>query len=144
MKKLVPPPLALFLALFALAACATAEGYRQRTAHYVGAPADALLLDWGPPVDKSAMSDGRELWTYYDEEEYTTGGYSRQVPEERIVRFRNHEGEILTRTETYYRTIYEPPVYHLSRCETRFVISPRGRVETFSFDGDGCVATELS
>lgn len=142
MNKIVRRPLVLLAALLTLGACATAEGYRQRTAQYVGVSADTLLLDWGPPVDKSAMSAGRELWTYYNEEEYTTGGYSRQVPEERIVRFRNSKGETVTRTETYYRTVYEPPVYHLSRCETRFVISPRGRVENFSFGGDGCVATE--
>ncbi len=142
MNKLIHRSLILLAALFVLSACATAEGYRQRTAQYLGAPADALMFEWGPPVDKSRMSGGRELWTYYKEEEYTTGGYSRQVPEERIVHFKNRKGETVTRTETYYRTIYEPPVHHLSRCETRFVISRRGRVENFSFDGGGCVATE--
>lgn len=41
-------------------------------------------------------------------------------------------------------SVYNPPVDHFTQCETRFVIAPDGYVETFSFQGDACVAVEES
>jgi len=75
----------LIAAAAALAACATAEGYRQQVAPYVGASADRLMLDWGSPVDIAPMSEGREMWTYYFENETTSGGYTYDKPMERKV-----------------------------------------------------------
>ena len=136
--------LLVILSLLALAACATAEGYRQKTSQWVGAHADQLLLDWGPPVDKSGMSEGREMWTYFVEESYTTGGNYTQVPHERWVETVDEDGERIKRKETVYESVYNPPVDHFTQCETRFVIAPDGYVETFSFQGDACVAVEES
>lgn len=132
----------VILALTALAACATAEGYRQQTSHYIGAHADQLLLDWGPPADKSPMSARREMWTYFVEESYTTGGNYSQVPHERWIESVNDKGQKIRTKETIYESVYNPPVEHFSQCETRFVIAPDGYVETFSFQGDACVAPE--
>jgi hypothetical protein len=71
------------LALASLAACETTEGYRQQMVGWQGRSSDELLLQWGPPTSKSAMSDGRELWQYRKETTTETAGYyqdqTRQV-----------------------------------------------------------------
>ena len=56
----------------------------------------------------------------------------------------DEDGEHIKRKETVYESVYNPPVDHFTQCETRFVIAPDGYVETFSFQGDACVAVEES
>lgn len=126
-----------------LAACATTDGYRQRTATYIGTHGDTLLVELGPPVARDRLSNGNEVWTYYREEEHSSGGYNRPVTRSRTVQFRDEEGNVHTRTESYTDYVYEPPRYWTSQCETRFILGPRGIVRDFRFEGNGCVAPEI-
>ena len=133
----------LLAAATSLAACATVEGYRQRTALWLGAPSDVLLVERGAPVQRDRLSDGREMWVYFVREHHHTDGYTTSMPRTRTISRRNADGEIVEFTETYYETRYEPPRDWWTECETRFVIGLDGRVEDFRFVGDGCVAEEI-
>lgn len=127
----------------ALAGCATAEGYRQQVAQFIGAPSDAIMLEWGPPVRRDTLTDGSEIWVYVNEERrYDPGGY-RTIPQERRTTYRDREGNVRERIERYDETVYEPPEEWWVECETRFVIAPDNRVRDFRFVGNGCVAEEL-
>lgn len=133
---------AIAAALLALSACATAEGYRQHMDLLMGAPSDAVLVDWGPPQNRTPMASGGELWSYtrttVDERE----GYWRDETREVKRRVTDKDGkereEIIT--ETF--PVWQPPQTFRATCTTRFVMNS-GRVADISFDGDGCVAEEL-
>lgn len=125
-----------------LASCATAEGYRQRTEQLIGYDADLLLVEWGSPVARDILSDGSEVWTYFEEEYRVTDGYYRTIPRERVVRFIDEEGNERTRIESYEETVYEPPQEYYTECETRFIIRD-GLIADFRFEGNGCRATEI-
>lgn len=130
-------------ALLALSACATAEGYRQRVSLLVGAPTDAILVDWGAPQQRAEMSGGRELWSYTKTTVDEREGYWRDETREVTRTFTDKDGK--TKTEVISETfpVWQPPQVYRSTCTTRFVIG-QGRVEDVSFDGEGCVAEELS
>ena len=126
-----------------LAGCATAEGYRQQVARFVGVHSDAILIEWGPPVAQDTLSDGSEIWVYFNEERrYDPGGY-RIVPRERRVVWYDKDGVQRVRVEQYEDSVYEPPREWFVQCETRFVVGPDSRVRDFRFVGEGCLAEEL-
>jgi hypothetical protein len=126
-----------------LAGCATAEGYRQQVAQFVGAHSDTIMLEWGPPSRTDTLSDGSQIWVYLNEERrYDPGGY-RSVPRERRTTFRDNRGNEQVRIERYDETVYEPPREWWVECETRFVVAPDNRVADFRFSGNGCLADEI-
>lgn len=134
-----------FVALAAsamLSACATEEGYRQHMNLLYGQSADAILVNWGPPQDRTSMSEGRELWSYtkttVDQREGFYRDEQRQV--KRTVTDKDGKQRVETITETF--PVWQPPQTYRSTCTTRFVMGG-SRVESVSFDGEGCVAEEL-
>jgi len=139
MKRMI---LAATVAALALSACATAEGYRQRMSLLMGAPSDAVLVDWGPPQSRTPMSNGAELWSYTRTTVDERAGYWRDETREvkRKVVDKDGKERLETISETF--PVWEPPQTFRSVCTTRFVMSS-GRVSNVSFDGDGCVAEEL-
>ncbi len=132
----------LAAATLALAACVSAEGYRQHMDLLVGASADTILLDWGPPHATAPMSNGRELWSYTRTTVDERAGYWRDEVREVKRTFRDKDGNEKTEiiTETY--PVWQPPQVFRSTCATRFVMAA-GRVHDVAFDGEGCVAEEL-
>jgi hypothetical protein len=130
------------LALASLAACETTEGYRQQMVGWQGRSSDELLLQWGPPTSKSAMSDGRELWQYRKETTTETAGYyqdqTRQVT--RTVTDKDGKAHQETISETY--PVWQPPTTSHSTCNTRFVVNKAHLVDQVTFDGAACVAPE--
>jgi hypothetical protein len=139
MKRMI---LAATVAALALSACATAEGYRQRMSLLMGAPSDAVLVDWGPPQSRTPMSNGAELWSYTRTTVDERAGYWRDETREvkRKVVDKDGKERLETISETF--PVWEPPQTFRSVCTTRFVMSS-GHVSDVSFDGDGCVAEEL-
>jgi hypothetical protein len=125
-----------------LAACETTEGYRQQMVGWQGRSSDDLLLQWGPPTSKSAMSDGRELWQYQKETVTETAGYyqdqTRQV--KRTVSDKDGKTHEETISETY--PVWQPPTTNRSNCNTRFVVNRAHLVDQVTFDGGACVAPE--
>ncbi len=125
-----------------LSACETAEGYRQQTALLLGASADTLLIELGPPESRDALSEGGEVWTYFRREYFYDPGGPRTIQRERRVRYTDSDGTERVRVETYDDVVYEPPREWWSDCETRFVIRD-GVVRDFRFDGPACRAPEI-
>lgn len=134
--------IALLATSICLTACATTEGYRQRTEQLIGYDADILLVEWGSPVSRDRLSDGSEVWTYFEEEYRVRDGYYRTIPRERRVTFIDEEGNERTRIEQYEDTVYEPPEEYYTECETRFIIRD-SVISDFRFEGNGCRATEI-
>ena len=131
----------LLASALALTACATAEGYRQRMDMLVGASSDAVLVDWGPPQNRTPMSDGRELWSYVKTMVDDRAGYWRDDSREVTRTYKDKDGVKRTETITETFPVWEPPQSFRSHCTTRFVMAA-GRVQDVSFDGEACVAEE--
>lgn len=53
-----------FIAMLALAGCATTARYEQVLASWVGETEGALVSSWGPPVDVYQAPDGMRVLTY--------------------------------------------------------------------------------
>ncbi len=130
-------------AALVLSGCATVEGYRQHMNMLVGLSSDQLQIQWGPPDRTSKLSDGRLLWAYNKMSESQSGGYWSSQTRTRTETYRDSAGKIQSRTVSYSEPYYEPPVTRRSYCETRFIIGPDDKVQSYSFEGDGCVAEEL-
>ena len=126
----------------ALSACATEEGYRQHMSLEMGRTGDDVLVRWGPPQNRTQMSNGRELWSYTKTTVDEREGYYRDETREVKRTFTDKEGKTKTETITETFPVWEPPQVYRSTCTTRFVMGA-GRVEAVTFDGDGCVAEEL-
>ena len=126
----------------ALSACATEEGYRQHMSLELGRTSDDLLVRWGPPQNRTQMSNGRELWSYTKTTVDEREGYYRDETREVKRTFTDKEGKIKTETITETFPVWEPPQVYRSTCTTRFVMGA-GRVEDVTFDGDGCIAEEI-
>lgn len=134
--------LALIAGAAVLAACETAEGYRQEMATWQGRHGDDVLIAWGPPDRTASLSDGRELWSY--EKSYIRESAGHYRDETRNVTRTYVDADGVEQRETISETfpVWEPPTTWRSSCETRFVIGAGRRVETISFEGDACVAAE--
>lgn len=134
---------ALLAGVFALAACATAEGYRQRMTQEIGRTTDDVLVRWGPPESRTPMSNERELWVYTKTMIDERAGYYRDEKREVTRTFTDKDGKQKSETITETYPVWQPPQTYRSTCTTRFVIGG-GRVEDVTFDGEGCVAEEIS
>ncbi len=133
---------AIGVSAMVLSACATEEGYRQHMSMEMGRASDDIMMRWGPPQNRSSMSNGREMWSYtkttVDEQE----GYYRDETRQVKRTFTDKDGKQKTETIEETFPVWQPPRVYRSTCSTRFVMGG-GRVEDVTFDGDGCVAEEL-
>jgi hypothetical protein len=131
-------------ASLALAACETAEGYRQQMTGWQGRTGDDLLVEWGNPLERSNLSDGRQVWSYKKRSEVTSGDYYRTESRQATRRFRDKDGKERTETITETFPVYVPRSTTLLECTTRFILTPAPalRIEDVKFEGDGCVAPE--
>jgi hypothetical protein len=129
-------------AAMALAACVSAEGYRQQMSTWQGRLGDDLIIEWGAPQDRSTLSDGRQVWSYSRSSVEQQAGYYRDEQREvkRTVTDKDGKQRVETITETF--PVWQPPQSYTSACTTRFVLSPTQRIEAVTFDGNGCVAPE--
>ncbi len=118
------------IAVFAgalLAACATEAHYDRMLAGWVGRPLDDLVVQWGPPDKTATLSRGGKVIEYDRRRTVTTGGYTRYEP-------------VRTDDETIWIPVEVPGRERHLRCATRFVISPADIIESWSHDGNDCVA----
>lgn len=134
---------ALAASAAALSACATEEGYRQHMSLELGRSTDDVLVRWGAPQNRTTMSNGREMWSYTKTTVDEQAGYYRDESREVKRTFTDKDGKTKTETITETFPVWEPPRVYRSTCSTRFVMGG-GRVEDVTFEGDGCVAEELS
>lgn len=133
---------ALAAATLALAACETAEGYRQQMGMWQGRMGDDLMIQWGAPQTRGTLSDGREVWTYNKTTIERQEAYYRDEQRQVTRKFVDKDGKEKTETITETFPVLQPAQTYTRLCTTRFVLSPQQRVQDVSFEGEGCVAPE--
>jgi hypothetical protein len=135
---------ALGASALGLAACETAEGYRQKMTGWQGRSGDDLLVEWGNPLERSSLSDGRQVWSYKKRSEVTSGDYYRDESRQVTRKFKDKDGKEKSETITETFPVYVPKSTTILECTTRFVLTqpPALRIEDVKFEGDGCVAPE--
>ena len=126
----------------AVSACATEEGYRQHMSMEMGRASDDIMMRWGPPQNRSSMSNGREMWSYTKTTVDEQDGYYRDETRQVKRTFTDKDGKQKNETIEETFPVWQPPRVYRSTCSTRFVMGG-GRVEDVTFEGDGCVAEEL-
>ena len=134
---------ALGASVMALSACVTEEGYRQHMSQEIGRSTDDVLVRWGPPQTRTAMSEGRELWTYSKTTVEERPSYYEDATRQVTRKFVDKDGKEKTETITETYPVLHPATSYRSVCATRFVMAG-GRVIDFTFDGNGCVAEEIN
>ena len=110
-----------------LAACATETHYNEMLAGWVGRALDDLMIRWGPPDKTAALARGGKVIEYDRKRTINTGGYTRHEP-------------VIIDKETIWIPVEVPSEERHLRCATRFVISPADIIESWSHDGNDCVA----
>jgi predicted small secreted protein len=125
-----------------LGACETTEGYRQQVSTWQGRTGDDLMIEWGAPDERSMLSDGREMWSFYKTSVTENAGYWRDESRNATRTFTDKEGKQKTETITETFPVWQPPTTYRSNCSTRFILSSARRIEQVSFDGNACVAAE--
>lgn len=133
---------ALAASAMALSACATEEGYRQHMNMEIGRSSDEILMKWGPPGQRTQMSSGGEMWSYTKTTVDETAGYYRDESRQVKRTFKDKDGKERTETITETFPVWQPPQVYRSSCTTRFVMAA-GRVQSYAFEGEGCVAEEI-
>lgn len=130
------------VAALALSACETSEGYRQQMSTWQGRMGDDLMIAWGPPADRTTLSDGRQMWSYDRAFRSESAGYYRDESRQVTRTYTDRDGKqrIETITETF--PVWQPPSVTHSSCTTRFILSPSQRIEQVTFEGDACLAPE--
>ena len=126
----------------ATSACATEGGWRQHVGREMGRASDDIMMRWGPPQNRSSMSNGREMWSYTKTTVDEQDGYYRDETRQVKRTFTDKDGKQKTETIEETFPVWQPPRVYRSTCSTRFVMGG-GRVEDVTFEGDGCVAEEL-
>ncbi len=112
-------PLAL-----AAAGCATGPTLEQRLLPFVGRSEGDLVAALGVP-ERTYEVEGRKFLTFEDRRSYiVAGSYPPLYPGYGYGRFG-------------YGPLFTPPGYVVRTCEITFAVRG-GRVESFSFRGDGC------
>ena len=99
-------------------ACATGPTLEQRLSPYVGRGEGELVAALGAP-DRTYEADGRKFLTFEEQRSYIVAG------------------EPFLYRGSRYGPYFPPPGYVVRSCEITFAVR-QGRVESFTFRGDGC------
>lgn len=137
---------AVVVAAFGLAGCGTiptTAGYEQLLNSWVGADADRLVVQWGPPQRSFDLNNGGEVLEYVSVRTYETGGYTTTRP-----KTTTHSGTVwgdgglggYSGTTTTYETVTSPVVTHEMVCKTQFTVNARGVVVNWKWQGNDCRA----
>ena len=103
----------------AAAGCATGPTLDQRLLPFVGRSEGDLVAELGVP-ERTYEVEGRKFLTFEDRRSYIVAG-----------------DPFLYRGYTRFGPYFSPPGYIVRTCEITFAVRG-GRVESFSFRGDGC------
>jgi len=137
---------ALLAGALLLAACATEAGFRKGLDQLNGQPKDQLIVRYGPPIYEGRTEDGRRYAQFNLSWVERGGGYVNSVPRTEIVRgtYRDDDGDKrrYKETRTVYDDQYVPPYAIDRRCLTTFYFDAAGRVASYAYAGEGCVALE--
>ena len=110
-----------FLLPLLLAGCATGPTLEQRMLPFVGRGEGDLVAALGVP-ERTYEVEGRKFLTFEERRSYVVAGYPSLYPGYGYGRF---------------GPSFSPPGYIVRTCETTFAVRG-GRVESFTYRGDGC------
>lgn len=101
-----------------VASCATTEGYKKIVQSWVGSNVNQLINSWGPPTSEYKMPNGHTVYTWFREgQRQVNTGYNR------------YTNQIQTSSSSLH-------------CETSFTADQTGRIYTWQFKGNNCIAEE--
>lgn len=108
----------LVIVSFVVTSCATTEGYKKIVQSWVGSNVNQLINQWGPPTGEYKMPNGHIVYTWIREgQRQVNTGYNR------------YTNQIQTSTSSLH-------------CETSFTADASGKIYTWQFKGNNCVAEE--
>ena len=113
----------VLLCSLATAGCATGPTLDQRLLPFVGRGEAELVAALGVP-ERTYEVEGRKFLTFEERRSYLVAGGYPLYPGYGFGRFG-------------YGPVFTPPSYIVRTCEITFTLR-EGRVETFTFRGDGC------
>lgn len=120
----------LFLAaVFALAACATADKYEEVLDTWLGSSEAEIVSAWGPPASVYQAPDGTRILTYQR-------GGSVRMPGTPATYQTTRVGNTAYTTQTGGSPGYD---IQLS-CRTNITVGADGRISSWSFQGNNCVS----
>ena len=137
-------PSAIIAVVLILAGCQSTENYEKILDTWVGSHVDSLVLSWGPPQGSFKLSNGKTVLEYGDARTVQMGGYTVTTPKTTY-----QSGTVYgpggygtySGTSTTYVT-EQTPTYNLNLwCKTRFIAGSNGIIETWSWEGNDCVAS---
>jgi hypothetical protein len=139
--------LLLVIAALLFSSCATTANYERILSSWVGAPADKLVVRWGPPQNSFPLSDGGRVLEYITQRTVQLGGYTTSVPQTTY-----HSGTAsawgtggsaygsYSGTSTTY-VQQQTPTYNVPfTCMTRFVVNGQGTITDWAWQGNNCRA----
>jgi hypothetical protein len=133
----------LLAVILCLAGCATTANYEKTCASWIGDKEDSLISSWGPPQSTYTLSDGSRVIQYVREGNAQVGGLTYTAPQTTYNNgVINGYGGSATYNGTSTQFVEQTtPVYniHLS-CITRFTIDSSGIIQSYSFEGNNCLA----
>jgi hypothetical protein len=106
------------LSSIVITSCATTEGYKKIVQSWVGSDINRLIASWGPPTSTYNMPNGDVVYTWF-----------RQSNESVNTGYNQYTRQIQTNRTSLH-------------CETSFTTDRNGRIYTWSFKGNNCVAEE--
>lgn len=124
-----------FLCVSALAvvSCSSPQNYAKAVNSWEGAPAHALVQQWGHPAEVETLRNGNKQYFYHSvEEETLPKGYAPTLTS----RLSPQNLNALSRPSDVVRGNRYTFV-----CDTTFEVNPQGRIIKTSFQGNNCVAT---
>jgi hypothetical protein len=128
---------ALFTA--ALSGCMTPSKAMQS---FVGQPSTELIARWGPPQQRTPDGQGGEIWTYFEQRQWTTPGQVNTTAYGTGNSYGNLYGN--SYGATYYgnanvqataSTTYTPPQTHGYTAHRSFYINNNGTVYRWAWKG---------
>ncbi len=117
---------------------------------WIGVHLDNLIVSRGPPDRTFALSDGRQVFAYYDESTALRPDHNNFIEQSCGTPTYNTTGTILPRGYCYRYDSTTTAIAGLcfnsglnyqrvtQTCETRFVIDRDGRIEGWAYEGAGC------
>jgi hypothetical protein len=137
--KRQPLTLLCILALTALSGCISPD---KAMKSYLGQPSTELVARWGPPQNKMSDGQGGEIWTYFEQRQWTTPGQANTT----VTGTGNTYGNVYGNpygatyqgnTSVYgsARTTYTPPQTHGYTAHRTFFINGNGIVYRYAWKG---------
>jgi hypothetical protein len=134
-----PFALLLCLALTALLGCLSPD---KAMRSYLGLPSTELVVKWGPPQQKMSDGKGGEIWSYFEQRQWTTPGQANTT----VTGTGNTYGNVYTNPygATYQgnttvngsaTTTYTPPQTHGYSAHRTFFIDANGIVYRYGWKG---------